>query len=170
MNRLRPNTVPVRRGNRSAFTLIELVIVVMIVSIFAAAAAPRYLDALANFRDDTTIRRIVADLEMAKRRARQTSSPQSIVFYVADNRYEITGMQDLDRSNKIYEFRFGGKTSQAKLISADFGGSTTLVFDIYGQPSKAGTIVFNAGRGDLTIKLEASGRIDAPTRADVAAL
>ncbi len=150
--------------------MIELVIVVLIVGILAAVAAPRYLDTLANYRADATARRIVADLQIAKRRAQQTSTSQTIAFYVDDNRYEITGMNDLDRSNKVYEHRLGEGVSQAKLVSANFGGSSTFVFDIYGQPSSAGTIVFNAGSSDLTIELEASGRINAPTHADIVAL
>ena len=81
--------------------------VVLIVGILAAVAAPRYLDTLANYRADATVKRIVADLQLAKRRAQQTSTSQTIEFYVVDNRYEITGMNDLDRSNKVYEHRLG---------------------------------------------------------------
>ncbi len=149
--------------------MIELVIVVLIIGILAAVAAPRYLDVLANYRADATIRRIVADLQIAKRRAQQTSTSQTIVFYVSDNRYEITGMSDLDRSSKVYEHRLGEGASQANLVSASFGGNSTLVFDIYGQPSSAGTIVLNTGGSDLTIELEVSGRINAPTQAEIVA-
>ena len=170
MYRPRISRDPTVRTHRSGFTLIELTIVVLIVGILASVAAPRYLETLANYRADATVKRIVADLQLAKRRAQQTSTSQTMAFYVADNRYEIAGISDLDRSSKVYENRFGEGVSQAKLVSADFGGSSTLVFDIYGQPSSAGTIVFNAGSSDLTIELKASGRINAPTHADIAAL
>jgi Tfp pilus assembly protein FimT len=149
--------------------LIELTMVVLIVGILAAVAAPRYLDTLANYRADATVKRIVADLQFAKRRAQQTSTSQTIEFYVGENRYEIIGMSDLDRSSKVYEHRLGEGVSQAKLVSASFGGESTLVFDIYGQPSSAGTIVLNTGGSDLTIELETSGRINAPTRAEIVA-
>ncbi len=144
--------------------------VVLIIGILAAVAAPRYLDTLANYRADATVKRIVADLQLAKRRAQQTSTSQTIEFYVVDNRYEITGISDLDRSSKVYEHRLGVDVSEAKLVSASFGGSSTLIFDIYGQPSSPGTIVLNTGSSDLTIELEASGRINAPTRAEIVAL
>ena len=110
----------------------------------------------------------MVDLQIARRRAQQTSTSQTIVFYVADNYYEISDMNDLDRSSKVYEHRLGESVSQAKLVSADFGGSSTLVFDIYGQPSSAGTIVFNAGGSDQTIQVGAAGWVNAPTRADIA--
>jgi type II secretory pathway pseudopilin PulG len=149
--------------------LIELTMVVLIVGILAAVAAPRYLDTLANYRADATVKRIVADLQFAKRRAQQTSTSQTIEFYVGENRYEIIGMSDLDRSSKVYEHRLGEGVSQAKLVSASFGGESTLVFDIYGQLPSAGTIVLNTGGSDLTIELETSGRINAPTRAEIVA-
>lgn len=147
-----------------------MVIVVLIIGILTAAAAPRYLEAMTNYRADATARRIVVDLQLAKRRAQQTSTSQTIAFYVADNRYEISTMNDLDRSSQVYENRLGGGVYQATLVSANFGGSSTLTFDIYGQPSSAGTIVFNTGGSNLTILIGATGRINAPTRADIAAL
>jgi len=168
MYRPRISRDPTARTHRSGFTLIELTIVVLIVGILASVAAPRYLETLANYRADATVKRIVADLQLAKRRAQQTSSSQTIAFYVNDNRYEITGMSDLDRSTKVYEHRLGEGVSKATLVSASFGGSSTLVFDIYGQPSSAGTIVFKTGGGDQTIVIGASGRINAPTLADIA--
>lgn len=150
--------------------MVELVIVVIIIGILGAVAVPRYLDTLANYRANATARRIVADLKMAIRRAQQTSTSQTVVFDVVDSSYEVTGMNDLDRSSEVYEHRLPEIVDQAKLVSADFGGSSTLAFDIYGRPSSAGTIVFNVGRSDQTIEIEQSGNIIAPTQAEIAAL
>lgn len=158
------------RIHRPGFSLIELTIVILIVSILAAVGAPRYLDALANSRADAVARRIVADLYMARRRAQQTSKSQSVVFYVPEDRYEVVGSKHLDRVNDIYEYRLGEDDTHATLISADFGGSSTLTFNIYGLPSNAGTIVVNVGGADQTITVDGSGRVDAPTRAEIVAL
>jgi prepilin-type N-terminal cleavage/methylation domain-containing protein len=158
------------RIHRPGFSLIELTIVVLIVSILAAVGAPRYLSALANSRADAVARRILADLHMARRRAQQTSKNQTVVFYVPENRYEVVGSKSLDRANDVYGYQLGKDDSHATLVSADFGGSSTLTFDIYGQPSNAGTIVVNVGGANQTITVDGSGRVDAPTRAEIAAL
>ena len=46
-----------------AFTIIELVIVVLIMSIFAAVAAPTFLDSLLFHRVESAARRVKADLD-----------------------------------------------------------------------------------------------------------
>ncbi len=112
----------------------------------------------------------MADLRTAKRRAQQTSTNQTIAFHVDENRYEIARMNDLDHSSEVYEHRLGEVVEQVRIVSASFGGSSTLVFDIYGRPSSAGTIVFNAGKRDQTIMLDASGQISTLFLADIAAL
>jgi prepilin-type N-terminal cleavage/methylation domain-containing protein len=167
MKRIQTSRDRVAVTRRPGFTMIEIVIVVLILGILSAVAAPRYLDTLAHYRTDATAKRIVADLQVAKRRAQHSSSSQTIVFHVDENRYEITTMKDMNHSQEVYEHRLGEGVSVAKLVSASFGGSNTLVFDIYGKPSSAGTIVFNAGGRDQTVQVDSSGQISIPSNAFV---
>jgi prepilin-type N-terminal cleavage/methylation domain-containing protein len=155
---------------RSGFSYIELVIVVLIISILSAVAAPRYLNALENTRVDAIVKRVVADMQIAKRRAQLTSKNQTVTFLVSENRYEIVGMNDLDHPNQSYGYRLGANDGKAKLISANFGGSSDLGFDIYGRPANTGTIVIDISGSNHTITIEESGQVDAPTRAEIVAL
>jgi prepilin-type N-terminal cleavage/methylation domain-containing protein len=159
MNRLPIRKVPAVRVRRLAFTMIELVVVVLILGILSSVAAPRYLESMANYRAETVCQRIVADLKHARCRAQQTSANQTIVFQAGSNQSEISTMNDLDHPEKVYEHRLAEGVSQATLVSASFDSSSTLVFDIYGKPSNSGTIVFNAGGGNHAIQVEESGHI-----------
>src|SRR5688500_9245400 len=65
-----------RRQTRAAlgFTLIEIVMVLFIMAIVAAMAAPRYSQAIARYRLESAAGRVAADLEYARALARSTST------------------------------------------------------------------------------------------------
>ena len=148
-------------ANREGFTLLELVIVMLIFSIFAAVAAPRYLDALDRARADAAAKRIAADLQLAQRYAQRTSTSQSIVFDVANNRYVFSDMPDLDHADQTYAFDLGDMDYQTVLKSADFNGSSTLTFDIYGRPDNNGAVVVKSGSYEQTLTIGTAGAVSA---------
>jgi len=150
------------RIRRSGFTLVELVIVVLILSISTAIAAPRYLDALSNFRCDATARRVVADIRLARKQARKTSGNQSVVFDVSNNQIDMPNIADLDHRGQAYQFRLGQSEYQAVLVSANFAGSPTLTFDIYGRPESSGTVVVSVGDKLRSIFVDDSGHVTLP--------
>jgi len=155
--------VPFRRKSERprGFTFIELMIVMLIFGIFAAVAAPRYREALSRFRADATAKRVAADLRLAQRHAQRTSTSQSVVFDVENNRYVLTGIPDLDHADQTYAFDLGDSDYQAVLQSAVFGNNSTLTFDIYGRPDKSGTVVIKAGSYQQTVAIEAAGAVSA---------
>lgn len=123
-----------RRRRARGFTLIELVMVMVIVGIMGAMAVPRFVGFLGNARANSAITRIKSDLVAARRRAKQTGQHQTILFDTTNNEYQIAGWESLQRTGDPYTVHLAADPYQATLVTADFDGSATLVFDGWGQP------------------------------------
>ena len=143
-----------RRGN----SLIELVIVILVMSIIAAAAMPKFADSLQLSRVNSAAKRIVADLATAQARARMISASQSVVFTVssAKSQYQLVGMPNPDRVSVSYTVALSQDPYYASLRSVDLGGDATIIFNGYGSPDSAGIIVVQVGSLTKTISIDAS--------------
>ncbi len=147
------------RKNLSGFTMIEVVIVMLIMGILTAVAAPRYFDSLSKFRVEAASQRMVADMKLARREAQRTSSSKTIVFDLASNSYSVTGIDDFNRPGTAYRFNFGQSDYQVALESASFAGATTLTYDMYGRPSAAGVVVMSSGNNTETVGVDVNGNV-----------
>lgn len=152
-------SVTVRTQSRRAYTLIEIVIVLMIVAIVAAAAAPKFNQSIIKFRLRAVAQRITADLSHACRLAQRNCTPQQVAFDVAGNRYTLTSASHLDRQAAPYRFSLAALEYDCRLISANFGGSPTVNFNIFGRPSSAGTIVVRCGSTAQTLSVNEIGQV-----------
>jgi len=143
---------------RRGVTAVELVVVILILAIVAAAAVPRYADNLMRARVDAAARRIVADLTAAQARAKATSSSQTVTFVVPPqgSQYQIVGMKDPDHPGAAYVVDLAASPYQVSLSSVNLGGDTTLVYNGYGVPDSAGAIVVQAGNYTKTITIDPS--------------
>jgi prepilin-type N-terminal cleavage/methylation domain-containing protein len=151
------------RGARSAaYTLIELVIVLLVVGILAATAAPKYSESLASFRLQAVAHRIAGDIGHARRTAQQNSSMQTISFDVDTNSYTLSGVTSIDRRSQGYQFSLGQTEYSCQLVSANFNGSPVLTFDVYGRPQSAGSIVVQYGGATRNITVNDVGQVSSP--------
>lgn len=141
-------------ASRNAFTLVELIIVVMLLGIMAAVAVPRLIDSISYHRAEAAARRIKLDMEFARRRARMSSADRSIQFDPAGESYTITGAAHLDHPASAYEVRLDEDPYQAVIVSADFGGDAVLTFDGYGSADTAGSVVVQAGPYQKTVTVD----------------
>jgi type II secretion system protein H len=151
-------TPSLRHNRRDGFTAVELAIVVIILAIVAAAAVPKYADALNRFRVDAAARRIAADLATAQARARATSSSQTILFTLPPqgSQYQIAGMKDPDRPAATYTVNLADSPYQVTLSSASLGGDSTLIYNGYGIPDSGGTVVVGSGQYTKTVTIDAT--------------
>ena len=140
----------------TGFTLLELVLVLAIVGVLSAVAAPRFASSSAHYRADAAAWRIRMDLALARDLARTTGSTHSVGFAVAADTYTLPGAADPDRPASIYTVDLAADPYGAQLISADFGGASQVSFDGFGSPAAGGTVVIQAGHVQKTVTLDSS--------------
>jgi prepilin-type N-terminal cleavage/methylation domain-containing protein len=152
---------PGHNRQRSGFSLLELVIVIAIVAILAGVAIPRYAQANQRYRAEMAAKKVVADLDYARRRASTSSSAQSIDFDAANEQYQLPGVDDLRTGSGDYTIDLSASPYNTKIVSADFNGDGEVIFDGYGLPDSGGTIVVGVGDYTKTVVLNAdSGRAE----------
>ena len=156
-----------RSRRRCAFTIIELVIVLLIMGILTAVAAPTFFDSLLFHRVESAARRVKADLELARTQARLTSASQSITF--ANSAYTLSNTKSLDKPNAIYSVDLKKAALFARQRDAQFfqhrdshrstamalprsGGTVVLV-----AKSHTCTVTLNGTTGDVTITSSHTG-------------
>jgi prepilin-type N-terminal cleavage/methylation domain-containing protein len=148
-------------GYRRAFTMIELVVVILIMSIFGAVAAPAFFDSLLFHRVESAARRVKADIDHARQRARLTSAAQTIAF--ASATYTLAGVKGLDHAYVTYSVNLRQSPYSLDSAAANFGGTQTLSFDGYGTPTSGGTVVLTAKAHQCTVTVDGTTGITTMT-------
>lgn len=133
-----------------AFSLLELVVVLMIISVAALIAVPKYAASASRFRVEAAASRISDDIELMRTRARAASEPRVIEFNVSTDVYQIAGEQGLDRSSN-YVVDLTDAPYNADITLVDFDSNDSLTIDGFGAVSITGRIVVRAGSEYRTI-------------------
>ena len=136
------------------FSLLELILVLAIVAILAAMAAPRYASSAARYRADLAARRVVADLSLAQTGARTASASRTVIFSPASDEYELPGQPDLAKSTQDYLVELSGPPYEADLVKVNLGGDLEVVFDGWGVPDTGGSIVIAVGGEERTVVVD----------------
>jgi prepilin-type N-terminal cleavage/methylation domain-containing protein len=145
-------------NGRRAFTIIELVIVMLVMGILASAAAPRYVDALAAYRVNAAASRVAADLRMVRHQAQKTSIAQTLLFDAASNLYLSTTMADMNRPSAAYVVNLGTSEYATDVTATTFSGGM-VQFDIYGRPTGAGSVSLRSGTRVRTVSVDVDGMV-----------
>ena len=157
------------KRSSKGFTLVELIIVVMILSIAALMAVPMVSNA-ADIQVRSAANRIAADLDYAKNLAITHQSHYSVIFDESGESYEIhdeNGIIEnpLTGSDFVVDFSADGRLSRVNIDTAIFDpdSSDTITFDYLGSPYSgtdtstplnSGQITLQADNFSLTVDVE----------------
>jgi prepilin-type N-terminal cleavage/methylation domain-containing protein len=145
---------------RSAFSIVELVIVTSIIAIAAAIAIPRYSASVVRYRLDAAARRVAADFDRARTAARVASEPRTVTFSAGTVSYTVSGESSLRRAG-AYTVQLGDEPYRAHAVAASFGGAPSITFDAFGLPSSGGQVTLRIGTDERTVTVNAqTGKAD----------
>jgi type II secretory pathway pseudopilin PulG len=155
--------LPAFRTRRRGLGLIDLVVVIAVMGIIAAAGGLRYAAAAQRYAVQQATQRIAADLEFARNVARIRRQSVTITFVPANHRYTSTAINDPDHPASGLNVNLRSYSSSVSLASAAFGGDAAIQFNAYGVPDSGGTATVSCGSYSQTVTVAAgTGGVSVP--------
>lgn len=146
------------RYRERGFTLVELMIVIVVIGILAAIAAPNYQSFMAQRRLNGAARQIMSDLMAARMKAVSLNQKVKISFK-NDHEYEIWNDANGDTAVADNEGDDIAKDINADYYDVTFSDTTNIFFHPRGTAVNFGNITVTNGAGSKTINVEISGRV-----------
>jgi prepilin-type N-terminal cleavage/methylation domain-containing protein len=143
-----------RRRRRCAFSLVEVIVVLSIIGMFAVVAVPRFGQFSAQQRLSAAANRLETDLKLAQRHARFTSSSMIARFHTSSDRYELIGMSDPNHPSQPYVVDLKTSPYEVRIVSAVFGNDDKLVYDGFGAPDSNGAVTLAVGGLQRTLTFD----------------
>ena len=150
------NCLARRKPRTSGYTLVELSVVLLIMSILASISTMALSTSTNRFRAEVAARGIVSAIETVRTNARMTSASRRIQFSVTNNNYTLVGVLNPDTPGQTNVVKLNGTVYQATLQSVNLGGDSELIVSGYGVPDSGGTIVVTSGGTTKTINVDAA--------------
>lgn len=141
---------PAYRPANRAFTLVEVLMVVVILGVAAWLVVPQ-LSSPSTLTIQAAARAVIGDLLVAQNEAIGMQAARKAVFDTAGNSYKLTDQADqtlvMNWRGGSYQTNFNDdkRFAGVRLSAADFGGQSVVSFDDMGSPSSGGAIDLTAG-------------------------
>ena len=138
----------INRGN--GFTLIELLIVVVIIGVLSAIAAPSFQTYMGKSRLNGAARMVMSDLMAARMKAIKTNRAVQVDFSTGGGSQYTIDVGDAEAVTKNVQNHYSGVTVQSTV--------TSVIFKSTGWAG-ANTIIVNNSLGSKTITISTAGRV-----------
>jgi len=145
---------------KNAFTLIELIVVMVIIGIAALLAVPM-IGSAADVQVRSAANMIAADLDYAKSMAITTQQNYSVVFDTANEIYQVhdpCGVVDhplKPGSDFEVDFQSDSRLNRVDIDTADFDSQTAVTFDYLGSPYSGTTTANPLNSGQISLQADA---------------
>ena len=155
-------------GISRGFTLIELIIVIVIISIAALTAIPM-MSSAASVQIRSAANMLTADLEYAKSMAISRGQKFSVVFdkdtekyWIEDQNGNVIAHPVKKGFDYVVDFQNDSRLNKVDIVDADFDTTSEVKFDYLGSPYNgnstplnSGVISLQAGGTNTTVRVEA---------------
>lgn len=139
---------------RGAFSLVEMVMVLTVISVVAAIAVPRFNGAITRRRLESAVTRIVQDIALARQHARLSSGDVKMSFAKNRATYSMDKVPDPNAPGTMYSVDLRGAPYHVTDWITTFTLNEALTFDMYGVPDKGGSILIGVGRESKFINID----------------
>lgn len=156
--------LPPSRSFRRGFTLVEMLVVLLILSIAAALVVPQALRT-SSLAAQSAARLVMADLEYAQNQAIVTQSPVTVSFDLLGNSYTVSNasgplVHPITKKDYVVDLDSRRGLEGVALETVSFNGALDVTFDSLGAPDNDGTIVLSAGAHAYRVTVApVSGRV-----------
>ena len=140
----------------SAFSLLEVVLVVAIISILVAIAVPKFAGQATRHRCELAANKVALDLKLLKTSAEASGSALKMSFDTKTHQVTSDDLTAIDPHHSKFVTDLSERPYLAKIQKVDFGGDAEVVFTGWGLPDTGGQIVLQVGTELKTVTLDAS--------------
>ncbi len=137
-----------------AFSMIELVMVMVIIGIVTAIAIPRFADAATGRRITAMKNTLENDIDMMKIRARATSKPHLIKFYLDKDFYIIFEGTTMERESIVLLRDLTADPYTVDLIKTNLGTDAYASVTAYGDVSPGFSVAVEHNDIQVTVVID----------------
>lgn len=144
-------------NKQSGFTLIELIVIIAIVAVFAGIAVPNFLSYMPKHRLNGAARQVMGDLMAARMKAVKENN-RFKVFFLDNHQYKIL---DDDNNNNVEDSGEWTNTKDIQREYSDVTFSATADPIFYPRGTAYGTTITltNSAGSTKDVKVHLTGRV-----------